>query len=762
MSFLDSITAFLPFGKKEEQLEYFFAVNIGTEKAAAALWCIQNKVLKILDLASLDSPSPHELITVTDRLLDQVIGLKEIEPQKILFGVPHFWVQDDNLKEEHLKTLRHLVKELELIPMAYVAASRALTYFLEHQEGVPTTAILVGFEKSHLTVTVVRAGKLDGAKVVERGENSGSDIEKALLTFTDVETLPSRILIYGVDASQLKTHLLSFSWMTNLSFLHFPKIEVLDPDIEIKSVCLAGASEIQSDVKFIDKSDQKIQLVSRLTTPAVTAGEEEDKDSSKKDEESEEEINEEAGESKEALETDRKENDMVKGEDLGFMTGDVSDHIKEDKEEAEEEDAVVPAEDSVSETLDFEPQPPVRQNREAAVFSKEDMPKKRFNFKKFLPGSFTVFIVLFGIIAISAATAGAYLMLVKAEVKVFVEPKILEKDATVVADPNQKTIDEEGKIIPGSIVETEITGTAKDTASGKRNIGDPAKGTVVIINNTSAGQQFSAGTVLTTSSGVKFKLDNSASVSATLVDADSKSKVTVAVTAFEIGADGNIPSETNLSVGNYPAVQFVGKAQGNFSGGTSKEVTVVSDADQKRLLASLASDLRKQAQQKLQEKLSGQKILEEALSETIVSKNYNKNINDAAGEFSLNLKVRYKGTAFKDEDLKLIVSKLVNTQVPEGFSLDISETETQADVSKLEKDGKLVFLAKFKAKMLPKIDAEKIKNQISFKTPKEVESMIGGLDNVLGSEIKITPALPKAIERLPVLAKNIKVEVGLK
>lgn len=213
MSFLDKLTAFLPLGKREEEKEYFFAVNIAVEKLTAALWTVESKELKILGVASENYSSNDEIIAVTDKLLDQVLGLKEIEPQKILFGVPHSWVLDDNLKEEYLKLLRKLIKELELVPMAYVATSLALINLLEKQESVPTTAILIGFEDRHLTVTVVRAGKLDGVKVITRGESAGSDIEKALLTFIDVETLPSKILIYGLQAEKLKNQLLSFSWM---------------------------------------------------------------------------------------------------------------------------------------------------------------------------------------------------------------------------------------------------------------------------------------------------------------------------------------------------------------------------------------------------------------------------------------------------------------------------------------------------------------------------------------------------------------------
>ena len=191
-------------------------------------------------------------------------------------------------------------------------------------------------------------------------------------------------------------------------------------------------------------------------------------------------------------------------------------------------------------------------------------------------------------------------------------------------------------------------------------------------------------------------------------------------------------------------------------------MTVVSSEDQQRLLAKLSSSLRLQAQQKLQESNPDKKVLEEALAETISKRSYSKNVNDQASEFSLNLTASYKGTAYDDKDLRLIVSRLVTTDVPEGFKLNLEDTETQADVSKLEKDGKLIFIARFKAKLMPSIDTEKVKKEIQGKSISEAEEIIKNMENVLGSEIKITPSLPSFLQRIPLIGGNIKVEVGLK
>ena len=81
----------------------------------------------------------------------------------------------------------------------------------------------------------------------------------------------------------------------------------------------------------------------------------------------------------------------------------------------------------------------------------------------------------------------------------------------------------------------------------------------------------------------------------------------------------------------------------------------------------------------------------------------------------------------------MIVAKLVDTNIPEGYQLDLSETESQADVSKMEKN-QLVFLARFKAKLAPKLDLEKIKNQLRGQTPDKAAEILRSYENVLESE----------------------------
>jgi len=758
MSLIDSLTDLtnkIPFIKDDSTSEYIFALNIDQRKLKAAIWTIEGGKLKVLNSSEAPYSGPSDLVAVTDRLLDLSLGELQVEPEKILFGVPDVWLVEDDLKPPYLQILRDLVKALDLKPLAYVATSHALAHFLEKQDGAQVTAILVGIEEQTIIVSLIRAGKVAGSRLVKKTDEYGEDVEKALLSF-EVEVLPSRIMVYGEgDLEKHKAMLTSFPWMAKLSFLHLPKIETLEKDIDVKSIALAGAVELDSNVRYVPAVASAGAAVLSHSLPR-------------------EEMTQPLAE------------EVPSDTNLGFVQGDVMEkqeapELVEDSGELPKELDSEPDEQSSEETSEDFSERRTATPQDSVVMRSPDQALVTSNFadseEEFLPApkksrfpGFSIGLpslwLLIPILLIAGLVAG-YLFFVKANVTIFVEPRVLEKDAQVTADPTVKEVDEVGKKIPGRIVEVNVSDSAKAPTTGKKQIGDPAKGTVTLYNKTYNSKTFSKGTVLTSSGGLKFTLDSPITVASQSAadEGISFGKSSGDVTASAIGADSNLPSGSELTISSESTTSFSAKSEGNFSGGTSKDVTVVTDSDQKKLLASLAASLRGKAVEELQKKMADQadlKILEEALSEDITKKTYSKNINDQASELTLNMTIHYRGTAYLDSDLKSIVSKLVETNIPGDFELNLAETETQADVSKLEKDGTLIFLARFKAKLTPKLDVTKIKSLIKGRTIAEATEIMKAYENVLDSEVKITPSLPARVARLPFIDQNINIEVSLK
>jgi len=678
MDLLTKLVSYLPdipFFKKSVQVsERFFALNIGLSQVTATVWWLQDHKIFTLEPTTLACNNEAETIQRSHLALDQSLADLPYEPKKIVFGVPSSFSQDDSLQEPHLKLLKTMSDQFDLTPIAFVTSAHALSHYLHQLEGVVQTVILLGLGE-YAEASVIKSGKIIDSREMKRSGHLFEDMENLLMQFDSVEVLPSRILIYttkeGEDLSKLKDEMVSYPWMNKLSFLHFPKIEVLDTEIVNKALVFAAAFEVDPEVSL--------------------------------------------------------------------------------------KHSFVPIEEGV----DLTPKIIETEGKQLGKLLTSAQSKLRFNFKI----SNRLVLLPVGLLILLIVS----MLLIKAEVTVFVEPRVLEKDATVMADPKVTSVDENAKVIPGKIVETTVSGSDKEISTGKKEIGSPARGKVILYNLTSQQVSLSQGATVTSSNGLKFALDTSLKIASqsstvgtdfTTVIKPGKSDP-VGVTASAIGPDSNLPAGNELTVGSYAKSAVVAKVDEALAGGTSKAVTVVTSDDQKRLQAKLLAVLRRKAQEELQATLKGdQKIIADALTVIDGKYSYNKGLNDQASEFSLNATVRFKGTSYLDSDLKTIVAKLVETNVPDDFQLALSDSETSAAVSKVEKDDKLVFLARFKAKLLPKLDETEIKNRVRARPSLMAINSLKSMERVLGAEIVFIPNIPPQIGILPLLNRNIKVTLA--
>lgn len=767
MNLLEKFSAKLPFSKKSAQPEYFFALNIGLSELSAAVWSLYSNQLEVLSETTLPYENHEELLDRAYQALDKSLGVLEIEPKKVLFGVPDSWGIDDNLKEPYLKLLRQILKEADLEPLAYVTTTNAVSFFLQKEEGVPPTAILLGIG-DFIEITLVRGGKIAGTRTASRGEHLFDDVENTLAKFTEVEVLPSKILLYstkkGEDLVKLKDELMSYPWMSKLSFLHFPKIDLLEIGMALHSVIVAGASEVYPHANL------KYNFLSKKTSSLGHGF-----DKTLKEDPS---LESKKISLHRVVKTEKPTKEVLTK--AGFVQGDIKEEVEVEHEEMPAREMEDVEDDNLISPEEKEDFIPVRGPlvKRSAPLSDLDVPATLFHqviktaarpFKKafsfLIVKGLIVKLALIPLLVLAASLA--YLFLVKATITVFVEPRILERDAAVVADPTATIISEEQKVIPGKTVEISMSASGKDTASGSKQIGDPAKGKVIVYNLTSNKVSFSQGSTLSSGS-YKFTLDSSVSIASQSASAGADfitvftpgKSDSVGVTASTVGPENNLPAGAELTLGNYSKSQVVAKVSDALSGGTAKTVTMVVADDQKRLKAKVLDDLKQQAAQKLQGELTdGRKIISDALLVVDGQYTFSKAVGDQAKEFSLSASVKFKGTSYNDADLRTIVSKLVSIEVPSGFELNLQNAETQADIAKVDKDGKLTFKARFRAKLLPKIDTDKLRNQIRGKNISQTVEDLKKIDNVIGSEINIKPSLPGPLSRLPLLSSNITVIV---
>ncbi len=691
--FLDKLPEW-PFGQKQTEFQAYFALNITTAYVSASVWGLDDNRIVSLGTGTVNYQGEGELLEKSKLALDRALAELEFEPRQILLGVPPEWSSQDNLKPEYLKLLKTMVRELGLSPMAFVTTPHALMNYLQKKDGILPTALLLGIG-NQIEATLLRAGVIIDQRIGIKDDHLFEAIEKTLLQFgAEVEVLPSKIWVYGTSSNENLDKLKD-------ELVSYPWVNKL-PFLHFPKI----------DVFTPEVLSQAVILAGAL------------------------EIN----------------------PDINF------------KQSFQEQtsDILAPVTDLAQVPL---------QTATAIIHQSESFLSKNLNkILKYLPtnsigGRKLPRLIILPILVFLLATA--YLFLAQAEVGVLVEPKLLENTATVTADPKAKSVDEAQKIIPGKVVETSVQGTVKAVASGQKNIGNPSRGKVIVYNLSSTLVSYPAGTTLASESGTKFTLDTSVQIASqsssvgsdfTTIIKPGKSS-SIGVTAVIIGPESNLPAGVEMGIGGSAKSVVVAKVDEALSGGTSKMVTVVSSDDQKKLQARLVDDLRQTAQHDLQVNLnnnskdpnSPMKIIPEALVVVDGKYSFSKAVGDQASEFSLNGSVHFKGTSFADNDLKNMVGKLVSTNVPEGFQISLPDSETEANLSKIEKDDKVVFLAKFKAKLLPKLSPDDLKNRVWGKSIPGAISSLKELPNVLGGEIKMKPNLGKNIGWIPILKSHITI-----
>lgn len=730
MQLLGPLKKFFPPPRAGEKPKYFLALILGENKIWAVVFEEVKGRVEILGTScenlssSIGQVEQEELLEVTDRAIAQAEENlpPNISTSQTILGLESEWVEEGRIKKEYLGSLKKLKEELGLEFLGFLVTMEAVCHLLQKEEGVPPTSILVSKNEDSLTIVLIQAGRIE--KYVKQNLDDQSPaqvLEKALRTFKDLEILPSRMTLFGQDnPEELKQGLLSFPWTKTLPFLHFPKVEILEEDFVRRAVVSGFATQMGVEFEFPKEAAEKTEI-KEIEGPKGT------------------------------------EETKVEGEVFGF--------IKE--------------KDVLEKTQPFPELPSFQPRFKLPIKLPFKLPKisLKFNFhflnkipaldfsqfKKglaFLRGGGRLRLIIIPAL-IFLLLVGGYLFLPQATVSLFVTPKTLELEKEAIFDPTLTQGDLNKNKIKATTVETDVSDNFESSATGKKEVGENAKGEVTIYNSSAQMITLSAGTVITGPNSLKFSLDDKvtiASASGDIFSGTTPSKANVKVTAAQIGEGSNFPSGT---VFNFAALSNVAARNENpFSGGSKKEVKVVSKKDQDDLAKTLLDKLSQKAKDDLLKMGSEkkEKIMETTLTQEILEKKFSRQVNEEAEKFSLSLKVKFKVLSFNEREVQDLFQEQINQSVPQGFVL--KPGGVAISFGKTKTVNKIISGQIFiKATLLPNIDQTALKNKIRGKTVKEALAIITATPNVSDYKIKITPAFPLLPKKLPLRLGSIKVEI---
>lgn len=315
-------------------------------------------------------------------------------------------------------------------------------------------------------------------------------------------------------------------------------------------------------------------------------------------------------------------------------------------------------------------------------------------------------------------------------------------DRTLSLDPKAASSDT-GKLALKPSVQTLKKSVATTfTATGQKDVGNKASGTATLSNGyDSSGISIPQGTVLVAGNGKKFTTNNTVTVPGATVSGGSIKSGTakVGITATESGDSYNMAAQS-YEVQGYPSL---GANSDATTGGTTQMTTIVTQEDVDKAKGQLAQPDTSGAKNELKKQFQGDYIV---IEESFTSDQGQPNVEPAVGQPAQQAKVAVETTytyvGVTREDVKKVAGDVVNAAL-EGkenqqmYSLGDNSVAFQV----FQKSENGTYSARLIATGFigPKIDTDKLAEQITGKRFGEIQTLVNQIPGVQKVDIQLSP-----------------------
>ncbi len=772
-------------GKRTNHPEVFLSLLLYPDAVEAAIWELSaHGKPNVLGAVTQDivHDSWQERRAAADKCITTLEDIAQTTNlQKVILGFPApYLTKDGDIIKDIRPSVKKLTHELGLVPIGFVSVYQAIIHKYKKQEGVPPSLILLGFTAGSISVSLYRVGNFAGQITIPKEGSIAEHLEDAFAQFSSSTVLPSRILLYGTKPAileQAKRELLKHHWTARSNFIHFPKVEVLQGDGAAIAVSYAGAGELTNTIDDQDVVEETVpEEEGVIDLPQEEMLVEEESVRVDDAEEVEEQVEAEM-EQEELIEDELAEEESRESDEDSEI---IEEGASENAEDIEEHANVIPVDpqtlgfQSGEEEMEEESEPKTsRHGRKMklqlpALFG--NLKKKFFKGKSSAkhhqteddvpesqkrPLGFALLIIPLIILLV----AGYYVIdtfLPKAKVTITTIPKSISASETINVDTSSTSIS--GNTIPGKKKEQSATGEKSVPATGKKTIGDGAKGKITILNKSTVPKTFKRGTIVSTG-GIDFTLDSDISIASAseTFQGITYSKEDVAVSAKQIGTKGNISAGHDFSINGVSSTVASGRNDQAFTGGTSKDVTVVARADQEEIIKELTTELTAQAKQGF-ESTGEELLIPETIKTSVTEKVFSAEIGQEAKDVNGKVTITITGTGYSTSDITSLLKDKVKSQVSSGYMLSSDIPKVETGTPTVQKNGTISLSATITATSIPDLNLPTLANQIAGKSSAEAKQSITALPGIGNVEFSISSMFHK--DRLPKRLQNITLLVS--
>lgn len=656
----------------------------------------------------------------------------EQEPIFVGLVIPSSWVgQDGKIIKPKSDIILPLLKKLDLKPSGFMSNDEAIIEEANKPDGFPASFINLYLESNSFELSLIYLGKIKKRiRKIFDNEFNAQLVEDCLVEFNSESTLPPQIYVYGKADESTIENLKNFPWIGKKNietFLHFPDIKLYQ-DHDLISIFFKAITS-----QMIGSGNPSHQSV-----PPIEPEEPEVTEETEKIEETKE-----IKESEESQELIKEDLEEVSSEKLGFSKDQPQIQPEPQSESEPIETPVLDLEETLSSESEL---PPISFKLPKLNFK---LPKLKSNFLFFIPLIVLIFLFLPIIFA-------------KANITLFITPYEFDKTVNITLDSEATNLS--SSVIPVDKKNVTIDSSVTIKTTGQKTTGSKATGEITIFNKVEKVQSIPKGSILTNSKDQKFELISPVQVASSSSNLDTGvmnfGQIKTVISASDIGPEYNITKDTALKFKDFPETSIVVKSNTDFTGGTKKEISAVSQQDKTNAESQLAKKLQSAADEKINQEFNSSKnVIKETIQIKKGKTDFNREIDEETDDLTATAQSTVSVFAFKPELKDKILTQFLSQEKDFSESkLDLNSFVFTLKIDKLDQN-KATGSLNIKGSSVPKINTESLKKNIAGKTVIKAQEIIKKtIGRVYDFNFKINF---KIFNILPLNSENIFIDLKI-
>ena len=336
-------------------------------------------------------------------------------------------------------------------------------------------------------------------------------------------------------------------------------------------------------------------------------------------------------------------------------------------------------------------------------------------------------------------------ILPKAKIVIKSDSISVNTDVPFTANTAFTSFDADAGKVPATKKDISKTDSTKVPATGQKNIGDKATGTVTLKNCAKVDGAFTipAGTVLTTGASSFSVNETTLLPSSTFSGTNTCTTAgkTVNVTSTAAGDQYNISGGRTFAVSGVASITGIDSSA--MSGGTNKLVSVVSDQDVETAKQKISDKSKDSATTDLKQQFSNDDLflIPESITSSAANVTATPKVGEEASEVTVSSTTVYTGLGVKESYLNTLVENSAKKQI-DTTKQSISDNGLSKAIFRLE-DKKSATDQRFRVQSTvstgTQIDQEALKKEIAGKKKGDVQDLIGKLPGVKDVTVSYSP-----------------------